>query len=165
MPKRSFRPYVQLEADDGFRLQALGSLFHFKFNGLAFVKGFVTLGLNCTVVHEDVLAALTLNEPIALAGVKPLYSSLFSAQLLTPLHEKLFALVVASRVPARAGEQKKGRRGMDPGSLVDVSKSSHKSNKRDSSIAYIPRQATTNFHNLQFAPLFWRGGPQNTLEL
>jgi len=99
---RSFRPYVESEADDGFRLQALGSLFHFEFNGLAFVEGLVTLGLNGTVVHEDILAALPLNEPVALAGVKPLYCSLFSTQLLTPLNGKLFALVVASRVQKKA---------------------------------------------------------------
>lgn len=102
---RSFRPNVESEADDGFRLQALGTFLHFEFDSLAFVEGFVPLGLNCTVVHEDIFATLPLNEPIALAGVKPLYCSLFSTQLLTPLLGKLFALVVASRV------QKKGRRG------------------------------------------------------
>ena len=137
---------MESEADDGFRLQALGSLFHFKFNGLAFVEGLVTLGLNGTVVHEDVFTALPLNEPVALAGVKPLYCSLFSTQLLTPLNGKLFALVVASRV------QKKGRKGISPGSLVDVSKSSHKSNKRSSSIAHLGSDAST-FFDLR------RGGP------
>ena len=133
---RSFRPNVELEADDGFRLQALGTFLHFEFDSLAFVEGFVPLGLNCTVVHEDIFATLPLNEPIALAGVKPLYCSLFSTQLLTPLLGKLFALVVASRV------QKKGRKGISPGSLVDVSKSSHKSNKRSSSITQIQVRAS-----------------------
>src|SRR6185437_6194683 len=103
-----FRPCVESEADDGFRLQALGTLLHFEFDSLAFVEGLITLGLNCTVVHEDIFATLPLNEPVALAGVKPLYCSLFSTQLLTPLHGKLFALVVASRV------QKKGRKGISP---------------------------------------------------
>jgi len=129
--------HIELEADDGFRLQALGSLFHFKFNGLAFGEGLIALRLNGAVMHEDVLAALTLDEPIALAGVKPLYRSLFFTQLLTPLNGKLFALVVASRV------QKKGRRGIYPGSLVDVSKSSHKSNKRSSIVTRIPWRPTS----------------------
>src|SRR5579859_7113457 len=40
---------------------------------------------------------------------------------------------------------------MYPGSLVDVSKSSHKSNKRTYSITRICRRATTFFHNLPFA--------------
>lgn len=110
MPLTSFRPYVELEADDGFRLQALGSLFHFKFNSLPFVKGLVTLGLNGAVVDENIFATLPLNEPVALAGVKPFYRSLFSTQLLTPLNVKLFALVVASRAPARAGSKKKAAR-------------------------------------------------------
>ena len=88
----------QLEADDGFRLQALGSLLHLKLHSLALVEGFIPLRLDCAVVHEDVLTALTLDEPIALAGVKPLDRSLFSTQLPTPCRMKLFALVVASRV-------------------------------------------------------------------
>jgi len=136
-PLLSFRPYVESEADDGFRLQTFGPFLHFEFHSLAFVEGFVPFGLNCTVVHEDIFATLPLNEPIALAGVKPLYRSLFSTQLLTPLNGKLFALVVASRV------QKKGRKGISPGSLVDVSKSSHKSNKRSSSITQIPSRASS----------------------
>src|SRR5487761_55522 len=93
---------MELEADDGFRLQALGSLFHFEFNGLAFVESLIPLGLNGAVMHEDVLAALTLDEPVAFAGIEPLYRSLFFTQLLTPLNGKLFALVVASESKKKA---------------------------------------------------------------
>lgn len=91
-------PQIQiLEADDGFRLQAFRSFLYFEFHSLSLVEGFITLRLDRAVVHEDVLTALTLNEPITLAGVKPLDGSLFSSQLLTPYWEELFALVVASR--------------------------------------------------------------------
>jgi len=51
---------------------------------------------------------------------------------------KLFALVVASRGLARRRRaNKKGRWGECPGSLVDVSKSSHKSNKRKTIITQV----------------------------
>lgn len=89
---------TRLETDDGFRLQTLGSFLHLELHSLTLVQGLVTLGLDRAVVYENVLTALTLNEPIALAGVKPLDSTLFSTQLLTPCWLKLFALVVASRV-------------------------------------------------------------------
>ena len=85
-----------LETDDGFRLQALGSFLHFELHRLTFIESLVTLRLDRAVVHEDVLTALTLDEPIAFAGVKPLDCTLFSTQLLTPCWMELFALVVAS---------------------------------------------------------------------
>lgn len=151
---------MELEADDGFRLQAFGPFLHFEFDSLAFVEGFVPLGLNCTVVHEDIFATLPLNEPVALAGVKPLYCSLFSTQLLTPLNGKLFALVVASRVQKKAA-------GVDnPGSLVDVSKSSHKSNKRSSIIARTQVGASTFWRLLQSASeSVWTGESLDGLPL
>jgi hypothetical protein len=89
---------IRLETDDGFRLQALRSFLYFELHSLTLVEGLVTLGLDRAIVNEDVLTALTLDEPITLAGVKPLHCALFSTQLLTPCWLKLFALVVASRV-------------------------------------------------------------------
>ena len=85
--KSTAPPDHELEADDGFRLQALGSLLDFEFHGLALIESLVTLRLNGAVVDENVFATLPLNEPIALACVKPLDRSLFSTQLLTPQRE------------------------------------------------------------------------------
>jgi hypothetical protein len=132
-------PRIQiLEADDGFRLQAFRSLLYFEFHSLSFVEGFVTLRLDRAVVHEDVLTALTLNEPIAFAGVKPLNGTLFSAQLLTPYWEELFALVVASRglvaqssLAFLGGPKKKAAKGFPLAALAKSRKSSHKSHKRN----------------------------------
>jgi hypothetical protein len=131
-------PRIQiLEADDGFRLQAFRSFLYFEFHSLSLIEGFVTLRLDRAVVYEDVLTALTLNEPITLAGVKPLDGSLFSSQLLTPYWEELFALVVASRGLvalsnfARLGGPKKKPQRVSPWQpLAKSRKSSHKSHKR-----------------------------------
>lgn len=89
--RRSFslevRPLIRLEADDGFRLQSLGSFLDFELDSLPFVEGFIALGLDSAVVNEDVLTALTLDEPVTLAGVKPLDGTLFSGQLRNSLLE------------------------------------------------------------------------------
>jgi hypothetical protein len=69
---------LPLEGGDVRRLQAFGTLGDFEFNRLAFVQRFVTLRLNRGEVDENVLAVLALDESKSLAGVKPLYCSLFS---------------------------------------------------------------------------------------
>jgi hypothetical protein len=70
-----------LEGRDVRRLQALGAAGNFEFNRLAVVQGLVTVRLNGREVNENILARLALNESESLAGVKPLYSSLFSQLL------------------------------------------------------------------------------------
>jgi hypothetical protein len=74
-----------LEAYDAFGLQALRTLLHLEFNGLALVEGLVPIGLNRRKVHKDVLSGLTLNKSIAFGGVEPLHSTLLSAHFLTPV--------------------------------------------------------------------------------
>jgi len=66
-----------LQAGDVRCLQALGAGGDFEFNRLAFVQRFVPLRLNRGEVDEDVLAGLALDESESLAGIEPLYCSLF----------------------------------------------------------------------------------------
>jgi len=73
---RPFRPEL-LQAGDVRCLQALGAGGNFEFNRLAFVQRFVPFRLNRGKVDEDVLAGLALDEAEALAGIEPLYCSLF----------------------------------------------------------------------------------------
>jgi hypothetical protein len=68
---------VGLESGDVCGLETLGTTSDFKFNRLAFVQRFVTISLNGGEVYEYVFAGLALDESKALAGVKPLYGSLF----------------------------------------------------------------------------------------
>jgi len=58
-------------------LQTLGALHNLKFNGLSLVEGTIAFRLDSGEMDEDVLAALALDETKALAGVKPLYCTLF----------------------------------------------------------------------------------------
>ena len=58
-------------------LQALGALLDFEFDGLAFVEGFIALGLDRRKVDENILPGLALDESVSLAGVEPLHCSLF----------------------------------------------------------------------------------------
>jgi hypothetical protein len=73
---RPFRPYV-LQAGDVRCLQALGAGGNFEFNRLAFVQRFIPFRLNRGKVDKDVLAGLALDESESLAGIEPLYCSLF----------------------------------------------------------------------------------------
>ena len=75
--RTSARPFVMLEADDVLCLQALGALADFEFHSLALIQAPVSFRLNGRVMHENILAALALNESETLAGIKPLHSSLF----------------------------------------------------------------------------------------
>jgi len=58
-------------------LQTLGAFHNLKFNGLSLVEGTVAFRLDSGEMDENVLAALALDETKALAGVKPLYCTLF----------------------------------------------------------------------------------------
>jgi hypothetical protein len=58
-------------------LETFGPSSDFKFNCLAFVQRLVPVALNGGEVHEYIFAGLALYESEALAGVKPLYGSLF----------------------------------------------------------------------------------------
>jgi hypothetical protein len=72
------RLLLQLEAGDVRCLQSLGTTGHFEFNRLAFVQRLVSLRLNRGEMNENILAGLALNESESLAGIEPLYCSLFS---------------------------------------------------------------------------------------
>jgi hypothetical protein len=66
-----------LEAGNVRGLEPLGPLGHFKFDSLAVGQRLVAFALDSGEVHEDILAGEALDESKTLAGVKPLYSSLF----------------------------------------------------------------------------------------
>ena len=66
-----------LEAYDVRSLQALRTLGDFELNRLAIVQRLVTIPLNRGEVNENVLAGLALDESESLAGIEPLYCSLF----------------------------------------------------------------------------------------
>ena len=67
----------QLEADNVGSLRALGAFADFKLDCLAIGKVAVSISLDRGEMHEHIGARLALNETEALAGVKPLYCSLF----------------------------------------------------------------------------------------
>jgi len=69
--------FVRLEAGDVLRLQALGALADLELNRLPFVQSLVSIHLNCREMDKYILARLALDESIALAGIEPLYCSLF----------------------------------------------------------------------------------------
>jgi hypothetical protein len=70
-------PQVGLKSGDVCGLETLGTTSDFKFNRLAFVQRFVSISLNGGEMYEYIFAGLALDESKALAGVKPLYGSLF----------------------------------------------------------------------------------------
>ena len=69
---------MRLEAGNVRCLQTLRSTGYFELNRLAFVQRLITFRLNCRKVDENVLAGLALDESETLAGIEPLYCSLFS---------------------------------------------------------------------------------------
>ena len=87
---RLFLGALRLEGGYGLSLQALGARANLEFNRLAFVQRLVAFRLNRGVVDENVLAGLALDETEALAGVKPLYCSLFFHFFFPFLSSKLF---------------------------------------------------------------------------
>ena len=68
---------VELEGLDVRGLQTLGALGHFEFNRLAIVQRLVAISHDRGEMDENVLTALALDEPEALAGIEPLHCSLF----------------------------------------------------------------------------------------
>ena len=93
----------QLEAGDVGRLQAFRTLRDFKLYRLAFIQRLVTICLNGGEVYENVLAALPLDESVALAGVKPLYCSLFFHKY--SLLIELFGVFLPRAVNSKKGLQ------------------------------------------------------------
>jgi len=69
---------IRLEGGNVRCLQALGALGHFELNRLSVIQRLVAVGLNRGKVDENVLAGLALDESESLAGIEPLYCSLFS---------------------------------------------------------------------------------------
>jgi hypothetical protein len=64
-------------------LQTLGALDDFEFNRLAIVQRLVAISHNSGEMDENVLTALALNEPKALAGIEPLHCTLFFTHCFT----------------------------------------------------------------------------------
>ena len=79
-------PRFRLEGGNVRSLQALRTADHFELNRLAVVQRLIPIGLNRREVDENVLAGLTLDESKALAGIEPLYCSLFSQLFLLTLN-------------------------------------------------------------------------------
>jgi hypothetical protein len=71
------RPLLKLEAHYVFCLQALRARADLELYSLTLVQAAVTFRLNGRVMHEYILTGLALDEAETLAGIKPLYSSLF----------------------------------------------------------------------------------------
>jgi len=83
-------------------LESLGTRGHFELNGLAVVQRLVSLRLNRGEMHENIVAGLALDESEALAGVKPLYCSLFFQLCVSFLFELFGAVSNASGQEKRA---------------------------------------------------------------
>jgi hypothetical protein len=58
-------------------LPALRAFNHVELHGLPFLQAAKAASLNSGEMHEDILATLTADEPLAFGVVKPLYCSLF----------------------------------------------------------------------------------------
>jgi hypothetical protein len=74
-----FYVIVDLEGLDVRSLQTLGALGYFEFNSLAIVQRLVAISHDRGEMDENIFTALALDESKALAGVKPLYCTLFFA--------------------------------------------------------------------------------------
>ena len=66
-----------LDELDVFCLETLGSLDHVKLHRLAFLKAAESVRLDGREMHENIVAGLTADKPVAFGVVKPLYCSLF----------------------------------------------------------------------------------------
>jgi hypothetical protein len=75
----AFLPYSKIELDslNVLSLPALGSLDHVELNALTLLKGAEAVRLDCAVVNENVISALTADESKTLSIVEPLNCSLF----------------------------------------------------------------------------------------
>jgi hypothetical protein len=67
----------ELEAYDVLSLQALRALLDLELDSLSLIERLIAVGLNGRKVYENVLAGLALDESVSLAGIEPLYCSLF----------------------------------------------------------------------------------------
>lgn len=76
-PARSAARPKRLESRDVRRLKALGAFGDLELNCLAFVERLVPVRHNRGEMHKYVLTGLALNEAKSLAGVEPLYCTLF----------------------------------------------------------------------------------------
>ena len=76
-----------LQRLDVRRLQALGAADDFEFNRLAIVQRLIAISHNRGEMHEHIFSTLALDEPEALAGVKPLHCSLFFAHFCVSFQE------------------------------------------------------------------------------
>jgi len=58
-------------------LEAFGAFGSGEFNGISFIKRFITTPLYCGMMHENVFTGSWTDEAIALVIVEPLYCALF----------------------------------------------------------------------------------------
>jgi hypothetical protein len=68
---------LELNLTDVFRLQALRALLDLELDLGTFIQGTIAVVLDGRKVNEHVIAAGTLDESIALGGVKPLHNTFF----------------------------------------------------------------------------------------
>ena len=115
-------PWDGLDAGHVLGLQALGALADFEFNRLALAERLVAIHLDGLKMHKDVLAGLALDEPVALAGVEPLHSTLFS--------HCYFLFCLSYLVPVVPPARKNKGLQVCPCSPAERVQGKHKSNKR-----------------------------------
>lgn len=98
---RSRPARIGLPLDNVGGLKPFGPLDHFEFHRRAFLKVAVALSLDSGIVDEDVFTLSPLDEPVALGGVEPFHSALFSIIIrvhMCSLSLVLFALRNAFRL-------------------------------------------------------------------
>ena len=66
-----------LKTGNVLSLKALGTLFYFKFNCLAFVQGLVSVHHDRREVDKNVFSGLPLDETVPLGSIEPLHCALF----------------------------------------------------------------------------------------
>jgi hypothetical protein len=70
--------FLTLRRDYILGLRTFLPLGNGKFYALAFFQGAISIAVDCTVVHKNVIAAFALDKTEAFAGVEPFYSADFA---------------------------------------------------------------------------------------
>ena len=70
-------PYTGSDFQYVLGLQSFGALLDLELHLRAFIQGAVTVRLDGGKVNEHIVAARSLDESIALSGIKPLHSTFF----------------------------------------------------------------------------------------
>src|SRR5437588_57360 len=117
--RRPFLFEAELEGLYVGGLQSFRTLGHFEFNRLAVVESLVAISQNGGEMDENVLPALALDEPKALAGIEPLHCTLFFTHCIYsfPSAFRLSTTLSYLMPRFRAPQQSRGRLQASPGWL------------------------------------------------